>query len=264
MSRDDAHRGATTAGSAAETLPRTVPALAAPDPRVQVALLVTLSVAVFAAHSWRGVAVGACVLVVLLVVASVPVSTLARGLRPTAVVLAFALLANAVVLTAGGPRLSHAGALRGALAVARIVIVVGYAEVAASSVTAEQVAGALSWSIRPLGRLGLPVGDVSLATTVALRFVPVVSDELRRVTAAQRSRGARVNEGSLGERLGQWGRVLVPVVVGLFRRSDELAQALYDRCYGQGAATSLLPRPTRRDALALAAGLAVSLVVWLA
>lgn len=237
--------------------------VAGADARVKVVLLVVLSVAVFAARSWRGVALSAALLVGLLALSRVSGRDVARGVRPTAVVLAFALLANALLATPGGVAFSYEGALRGVLAVCRIVVVVGFALVVAATTSSPQVADAVGALIRPLGRLSLPVGDVSMATSVALRFIPVVSQELDRVSAAQRARGARLGEGGLAVRMAQWGQVLVPVVVGLFRRSDELALALYDRCYGQAVRTPMLPALSARAWAELALGLGFAALVWL-
>lgn len=233
-----------------------------PDARVQLVLLVALTVSTFASRSWRGVVLAAALLVPTVACARVSAPRLLRGLRPTVVVLALALLANAVVVGSGGVTLSDEGAARGALACARILVVVGAALVVAFSVTAEQAAEALAGLLAPLRHLGVPVGDVSLATSVALRFVPVVSEEVTRVTSAQRARGARFGEGNVVERARQWGRVLVPVSVGLFRRSDELALALYDRCYGVGERTRMMPTLGRRDVAWLVGGLVACVAVW--
>ena len=93
-----------------------------------------------------------------------------------------------------------------------------------------------------------------MATSIALRFIPITATELERIRAAQRARGARQDGGAL-EVLAGWRRVLVPLVVALFRRADDLAEAMADRCY-TGEQTSMA-RPLRPvDWVALALGLA--------
>ena len=79
---------------------------------------------------------------------------------------------------------------------------------------------------------------------------------MERIRCAQRARGARLDEGGLTARLRSWAQVLVPLVVGLFRRADELASAMCDRCY-TGEQTALLGRLTAMDWAALLGG-----VLW--
>ena len=95
----------------------------------------------------------------------------------------------------------------------------------------------------PLGRLGLPVRDFATSLSIALRFMPLLSEELRAVRAAQASRGAAFEDAGLVRRLRAYGGLMVPVLVGLFRRADRLAAAMEARCYGaSGEPTSLVER----------------------
>ena len=91
---------------------------------------------------------------------------------------------------------------------------------------------ALRSLLGPLRRVHFPVDDAATALSLAVRFVPVLGEELARVRNAQASRGARFDSGGLVARLQAWGRVLVPLFVGAFRRADRVAVAMDARCYG--------------------------------
>jgi|LAHS01.1.fsa_nt_gb energy-coupling factor transporter transmembrane protein EcfT len=241
------------------------------DARVKLVLLLAMTVAAFCATSPSAVAICAGALVVLLLVSRVSFSTVVRGLRPAAVVLAFSFLANAIVVTGGSDvtivgqvGASAAGALRGTLAVARIAMLVGFALVVSSTTMPTQVADAASSLARPLGRLGVPVGDLAMSASIALRFIPIVSDEYVRIVLAQTARGARFDEGSVRERLAKRVSVLVPLVVALFRRADELALAMGDRCYSGDRRTILVGPMRTADWAVLAGGLALCVLVCLA
>lgn len=221
------------------------------DPRVKVICLLVSSVVSFAARTPLGLTVVAGGLVVALASGRTSPIRVLLALRPALVVLGLSLLANTVVLV-GQPGISTAGFVRGAQAVARVVLVVGFALVFSSTTLPPAIADALSWVLRPLGRLGLPVGGVSTMASIALRFIPITAEEVERIRCAQRARGARLDEGGLLRRLGAWGQVLVPLVVSLFRRADELGRAMEDRCY-TGEQTSLAPPLTPGDAALLAA-----------
>lgn len=222
------------------------------DARVKILLLVMLAAATFAASSLRGLASALLALTVGLLVSRTPPMLVLRGLRPAAIVLAVSVLANALTLV-GQPSFSPEGLVRGALAVARVAVTVGLALVLSATTLPPALAEAIAWLMGPLRRLGVPVTDVSMAISVALRFVPLTAEELERIRCAQRSRGARVDEGGVVRRLRGWGQVLVPLLVALFRRADELARAMSDRCY-TGRQTSLLEPLRARDMVPLACG----------
>lgn len=238
------------------------------DTRVKVVLLVALSVASFVSAPPWGLATVAVVLAVSLALSGTTPARVLRALRPAALVLGFSLLANSLVLGAqaqgagvwgcGLVGLSPAGAARAALAVTRIVMVVALSLVFSATTMPPAVADALAALLSPLGRVGVPVGDVSMTVSIALRFIPIASEELDRIQWAQRARGARLDEGGVVARLRGWARVLVPLLVSLFRRADELAGAMADRCYVGSGRTSMMGPLDARDWLALTAGLLVS------
>jgi energy-coupling factor transporter transmembrane protein EcfT len=232
------------------------------DARVKTVLLLGASVASFGASTPLGFALAAAGLVTALTASKTSLRTVALGLRPTLVVLAFSLLANAVVL-AGQPQVSLAGLARGALAVGRIALVVGFALVFSATTMPPAIADACAGLMSPLARVGVPVGSVAMVISVALRFIPLTVEEVERIRCAQRARGARLDEGGVVRRLRGWTQVLVPLLVGLFRRADELACAMADRCY-TGEQTSMTRPLTRRDRAVLLGGLAWVVVTVLA
>ena len=222
------------------------------DARVKIVLLVLATVATFAASVPSGLAIVLAGLACALVASRTSPLAVLRGLRPAALVLGFSVLANAVVLV-GQPGISMDGLVRSVTAVARIILLVGFALTLSSTTMPTDVAAALASLMSPLARLGVPVGGIATATSVALRFIPITADEVERIRCAQRARGA-VLEGSLAVTLRGWRQVLVPLVVALLRRADDLAEAMSDRCY-TGEQTSMAEplRPRDWAALALAA-----------
>ncbi|WP_455138171.1 energy-coupling factor transporter transmembrane component T family protein [Thermophilibacter sp.] len=231
------------------------------DARVKVLLLVLLAAATFASSTAAGLALALLALVAALLASQTPPTLVLRGLRPAAVVLAVSLLANALTLV-GQPGLSVAGLARGAMAVAHVAVTVGLALVLSATTTPPALAEAVAWALGPLRRVGVPVTDVSMTVAVALRFVPLTAEELERIRCAQRSRGARLDEGGVVARLRGWGQLLVPLLVALFRRADELARAMCDRCY-TGSQTSLAEPLRVRDWALLACGLAWAAAITL-
>lgn len=225
------------------------------DARAKIVLLLVASIASFAASALLGLLLVAAGLAAALTASRTPVATVLLGLRPAAVILAVSVLSNAIVLV-GQPGFSLEGLARSAVVVTRIALVVGFALSFSSTTAPPAIADAIASLTAPLRRLGVPVGGVAMSTSVALRFIPLTVEEVERIRCAQRARGARLDEGGLVQRLAGWGQVLVPLLVGLFRRADELASAMCDRCF-TGEQTSVAAPLGASDMLVLLAS-----VIW--
>lgn len=219
------------------------------DARVKIVALLVASATAFAAPAPRGVVVVAAGLLVALAASGTSPRRVLMALRPALVILGISLLANGIVLV-GQPGVSVEGLARSATAIARIVIVVGLALVFSSTTMPPAIADGIAALMAPLARLGVPVGGLSTAVSIALRFIPLASEEVERIRCAQRARGARLDEGGVIRRLSGWGQVLVPLVVSLFRRADELAAAMEDRCF-TGEQTAMRGRLARGDVAVL-------------
>lgn len=215
------------------------------DARAKLVALLVASIASFAAPTPWGLLLVAAGLAVALIASRTSPATVVMGLRPAALVLALSVISNAVILV-GQPGLSTDGLMRGVSVVCRIALVVGFALSFSSTTAPPAIADALAALMSPLARLGVPVGSIAMSASVALRFIPLTAEEVDRIRCAQRARGARLDEGGLLRRLSSWGQVLVPLVVSLFRRADELASAMCDRCY-TGEQTALLGPLSMRD-----------------
>lgn len=240
------------------------------DARVKLILLLLATVGVFSAQSPVVLLAWAVVLFGALGAARMRPSRILRAMRPVAIVLAFTLIANlvscdgrAMIELAGPVGLDPAGGLRGLLAVVRIVLLVGFSLVVAASTTGTQLSDACVRLLRPCARWGVPVGPLGTVLSLALRFIPLVSEELNRIRLAQRARGASFDNGTVIERIGVWASVLTPLMIGLFRRADRLAEAMSARCYDAVSAGRLpAPRPLGsldRRVLVVGIGLAIAL-----
>lgn len=240
------------------------------DARVKLILLLLATVGVFSAQSPVVLLAWAVVLFGALGAARMRPSRILRAMRPVAIVLAFTLIANlvscdgsATIELAGPVGLDPAGGLRGLLAVVRIALLVGFSLVVAASTTGTQLSDACVRLLRPCARWGVPVGPLGTVLSLALRFIPLVSEELNRIRLAQRARGASFDNGTVIERIGVWASVLTPLMIGLFRRADRLAEAMSARCYDAVSAGRLpAPRPLGsldRRVLVVGTGLAIAL-----
>lgn len=85
--------------------------------------------------------------------------------------------------------------------------------------------------MKPLRKLKVPVGEISLMISISLRFIPTLLDETNKIIKAQKSRGVDFESGSIVKKIKNIVPILVPLFINSFRRADELAIAMESRCY---------------------------------
>lgn len=239
------------------------------DARVKVTLLLVATAALFAARAPWTLAMWAMLCLLVLRASGIGGKAVAHALKPVALLFAFIVCANLVscdgsadVAIAGSVGISTVGAARAATAVSRIIMLVCLALSVATSTTPTKLAHACTSLMRPLGHIGVPIEDVGLVLSMALRFIPVVSEEAGRIRLAQRARGVNFDEGSVLRRVRAWAAVLTPLVVGLFRRADRVAESMDARCYGQRSSGQHRRVPLQpADKLVLLGGLVVMAVL---
>lgn len=232
------------------------------DARVKMVLLLALTVLLFAAQRPLVLGLAAVVVIAVSLAGGLSLRALLRAMKPPAFLLLFTFLVSSLVIDGtgdvalvGGVGISYAGASKGLLVATRVIVLVWASLALTSSTSSVEVADALASLTSPLARLGVPTGDFAMIASVALRFIPLTVEELERLRNAQRARGVDFSSGSALVRIRRWLTVLMPLVVALFRRADDLACAMHERCYS-GRGRTRLARPMRRaDVAALVVGL---------
>jgi energy-coupling factor transport system permease protein len=235
------------------------------DPRVKLLLAVALVFVVFLAPGWSSLILLGGLVASLTVMARVPRGWLRRSLTPLMPLLMFTWVLNAFaaspsgvadILVAIGPLAVHgSGIVRGTFVVVRISVMILGTALLALTTSPRALADAMAFFARPLSALRVPVDDLAMMMTIALRFLPTLAEELATIVRARMARGADFS-GSPLARAKVWATVLVPLFIGLFRRADELATAMEARGYhGGGPRPRLHPaKATPRDAIALGLG----------
>ena len=219
------------------------------DGRTKILLLVGYTVALFVADSLGAMLALTLVLVVVAHLGGASLVRLVRQGLPSYPIAAFLLAYNLVAN----------GWVSAVLVGVRVVLLVYASLILMECSTPTELTAALQRFMRPLGRCGIPVHEGVTALSIALRFMPLMAEELAAVRAAQRARGAAFDDSGLVSRMRAYGGLMVPMLVGLFRRADRLACAMDARCFGAtGEPTSLSHgRLGLRDGGALLIGFAI-------
>jgi energy-coupling factor transport system permease protein len=221
----------------------------------------------FAAPSLRSNLLLSAFVIALALLSSAPPLALLRTLR-TILWVGFFMFFFYLFTTPGRPlvalgsaAVTWEGLLAGATQIYRLCLLVVIAALLTFTTSPSQLAHGLEALLGPLTRLGLPVRELAMVVTIALRFVPTFFDEIDKITKAQQARGVDVHSRNPLQRVRSWVPMFVPIFVSAFRRAEELATAMEARGFrGTEHRTRLYQlRLTRRDLLASLTVLAVSL-----
>lgn len=238
------------------------------DPRIKLVGTLAFMVSCFFVHTPLTLLLAAGAIGAAIACAHVPLRGLLVQIRPIVLFLVITSLVNllfvqtgAIALSAGPLRLYWGGIEAAVLYTARFFLLLLAGSLLTLTTTPVALSDATERLLSPLERLGVPVSQAALVLSIALRFVPTLSQEAEHVIAAQTARGADLeNKGALA-----YARACVPLIVPLFasalRHADNLGRAMDARCYTGGARTHyhVMRLNARRDApavLAVAAYLA--------
>jgi energy-coupling factor transport system permease protein len=148
-----------------------------------------------------------------------------------AAIFAMFFTAGTALLQVGIFKVTQEGiAVAGTMA-ARLMLILFSALVLTFTTTPLSVTVGLERLFSPLRKIGVPVSEVTMMMSIAIRFIPVMLSEAETTLHAQQSRGADLYSGSLVQRGKNLLPLLLPLFVGAFRRAEELANAMEARGY---------------------------------
>ena len=211
------------------------------DPRTKLLCVILYIVALFNAKSVLTYAIVAVVLITCILISKVHYKALTRGLKPVYIIVAFTAIMN-LFFSGGTPvadvwllrHITYEG-IRSAIAmVLRIIMLIMGTFLLTYTTSPISLTDALEHLLSPLKKLKMPIHELSMMMSIALRFIPTLIEETDKIMSAQKARGADFETGNIFQRAKALVPILVPLFVGAFRRADELATAMECRCYHGG------------------------------
>lgn len=243
------------------------------DPRTKILLVVLYIVALFTAKSLLTYGIMALCLAVCVRISKVGIRQLVRGLKPVLFIIIFTGVLN-LLFTPGETELFSWGflhvtweGLRNAVfMVLRIMLLIMGTFLMTYTTSPISLTDGLERLLNGLKRFHVPVHELAMMMSIALRFIPTLIEETDKIMSAQKARGADFESGNLIQKAKALIPILVPLFISAFRRADELATAMECRCYhgGEGRTKLHVLRYESRDYVALTIGaLVVAAVVVL-
>ena len=240
------------------------------DPRAKLLFTILYIVALFIAKSLLTYLVLIAVLVFCVAVSKIKPSALFKGLKPILFLVIITGLLN-LFYTPGNPiwqwgflKISVEGIWAAVLMILRIVMLICCTFLLTYTTSPIMLTDGLENLLGPLKKIKVPVHELSMMMSIALRFIPTLIEETDKIMSAQRARGADFDSGNLFQRAKALVPLLVPLFVSSFRRADELAIAMECRCYHGGEGRTRLKelRYAGWDVVALMFGLLLCVGIW--
>lgn len=233
------------------------------DPRTKILAAAAAISVVFAVENAVGYALAGLYCGLVTAMARLPIGLVFRGVRPVVPLLVVTALLHIFIGSRDGQVIQ--GLASGLAMVARIALLVTISSLVTLTTSPIQVTDGMERLLKPFSRLGLPVHELAMMMTIALRFIPTLLDEADRIIKAQVARGADFASGGPVRRIQRLIPVIVPLFVAALQRAEDLAAAMEARCY-RGATGRTQYRQLRlgpADAgAAIVTGIALAALVW--
>ena len=210
------------------------------DPRVKLFETLVFIIVLFLVNHPIGYILVTAWTIFIIALSKVPVSFMLRGLRGIVVLLVVAGLFNLfltpgnALLTLGPLVISDVGLQNAILMTVRMIFLIVGSSVMTLTTTPNQLTDGLESTLHPLSKLKVPVHEIAMMMSIALRFIPILIEETDKIMKAQMARGADFEQGNIIRRAKNMIPLLVPLFVSAFRRANDLALAMEARCYNGG------------------------------
>ncbi len=210
------------------------------DPRVKLVATICFIVSLFLVKGFIGYAVAGAFLFIIIKLSKVPFKFIIRGMKAIIFLLLIAVVFNLFTGT-GEPVISFwkltitwEGIRTAVFMAIRLVLLITGSSIMTLTTTPNNLTDGMEKLMRPLKVFKVPVHEVAMMMSIALRFIPILLEETDKIMKAQIARGADFESGNLIKKAKSLVPLLVPLFISAFRRANDLAMAMEARCYRGG------------------------------
>jgi len=208
------------------------------DARIKLVLVLLFMVGIFFVTSFAGFLWITVFLAFAIGFSKVPIKSILKSIKGILFILILTAILN-VFFTKTGNLLCEWWIFHiyddGLIYAAKIFLRLTYLVIGSSlltlTTTPVDLTHAIESLLKPLRVIKFPVHELALIMSLTLSFIPSLIEETDRIIRAQKARGANFDTGNLFKRAKAFVPILIPLLVGGFRRAEELANAMNSRCY---------------------------------
>ena len=209
------------------------------DPRTKLLLVIVYIVGLFNSTGWYSYCFVILITALCMALSHIKPKSALKGLKPLIIIIILTALLN-IFYTDGTPIIegwiiTWEGLAKAAMMSLRIILLIVGTFMLTYTTSPIALTDGLEIMLNPLKKIKVPVHEMAMMMSMALRFIPTLIEETDKIMSAQKARGADFETGSLAQRAKALLPILVPLFVSAFRRADELAVAMESRCYHGGS-----------------------------
>ncbi len=216
------------------------------DPRCKIIGLMVMMVMIFIAHSVVEYAFATVITCALIAISRVPWSYILKGMKPVWLIIIFTAVINVfmgggedVLFTFGIFSVTREAVYTALGMMLRVILLVTVSTLLTLTTSPMVLTSGIEKLLKPLEKVKFPAHEVAMMMSIALRFIPTLTQEAEKIMKAQAARGNDIESGGFFNKVKGMIPLFVPLFVSAFRRADELAMAMECRCYtGGGHRTS--------------------------
>ncbi len=210
------------------------------DPRVKLGSTMIFIISLFIFDSFTGYFVAAVFLAFVINLSKVPFKFMVKGMKAIVFLLMITVIFNLfltpgeTLLTMWRIKVTKEGVRLAALLAARLSFLIIGSSIMTLTTTPNQLTDGLERMLSPLKKIKVPVHEIAMMMSIALRFIPILMEETDKIMKAQLARCADFENGNIIKRAKSLVPLLVPLFISAFRRANDLAMAMEARCYRGG------------------------------
>ena len=210
------------------------------DPRVKLVTTICFIISLFIVDNWIGYLIAILFLALVIRLSRVPVKFMVRGMKSILFLLIVAgcfnlfLTPGEVLVSFWKLKITKEGIFLASFMALRLILLIMGSSVMTLTTTPNQLTDGLEKLLGPLKHLRVPVHEIAMMMSIALRFIPILMEETDKIMKAQIARGADFESGNLIKKAKSLVPLLVPLFISAFRRANDLAMAMEARCYRGG------------------------------
>ncbi len=234
------------------------------DPRAKIVFMAIYILELFLAGNLQAMAVSILFILISYQVSGIPIKMVLKSIKPVLMLILFTGVLNMlfvdgnVLFQFGFIRITDQGIFYAVVMAVRIICLIAGTTLLTYTTSPIVLTDGVERLMEPLGALHVPVHEIAMMMTIALRFIPTLIEETDKIMSAQKARGADFESGGLMDKAKSLVPIMIPLFVSSFRRADELAMAMECRCYHGGVGRTRM-RQLKYSAVDYA-GLALSLL----
>ncbi|MGE7604763.1 cobalt ECF transporter T component CbiQ [Peribacillus sp. NPDC097675] len=211
------------------------------DPRAKLLLVFLFVCVIFLANNVVSYALLAAFTVLLIVLSKIPLRYLYNGLKPILFLIIFTFLLHIfftkegeLLFEFGWIEIYEGGLIQGLFISVRFTLLILVTSLLTLTTTPISITDGMEELLGPLKKWKMPVHELALMMSIALRFIPTLMEETDKIMKAQTARGVDFSSGPIKDRVKSIVPLLVPLFVSSFKRAEELATAMESRGYRGG------------------------------